>query len=222
VDRRADSEPLEYRIQWQYVALAVVFALGGLMLLWSGISGEGPQTESTSRRVRAVENVLGVRGTDILFGVFGLGLAGYVFYHVRVRKADEVQTLPPPEPRGWWLVPLPLERRAVARRAAVVGLIATVPFFVFVGGISLIGPFLGPKPIDLGGILCMFPSAGFTLALVLHFCACLFGRRLSLLGWLVVPCLFITLACATNALAGVLSHAGGNKGDAPIHDETIN
>jgi hypothetical protein len=100
-------------------------------------------------------------------------------------------------PRGWWFVPLPAERRAVARGAAVLGLIAALPLALFFGGFVLLFPLLR-GPIDAGGLLCLGPVAGLALAVVVHFFAARRGLRLSVLGWLMIPLLFLGLARLVN------------------------
>jgi hypothetical protein len=191
------------RVKWGFLALALLFLSFSALLLGMAIYDVHSSTPSTSRRVQAMERLLGERGTNALCGLVFLGLAIYFGYNSVGRELPTPETAPPatpPERAGWWLVPLPLERRALARGAAVLGLLSSVPLALALGGFVLLFPLFW-RPLDLGGIICLGPGAGLTVALVAHFLAVRRGYRLSLLGWLAVPTLFFGLVWLVNRTA---------------------
>jgi hypothetical protein len=116
------------------------------------------------------------------------------------RSGLPISSSPDRPARGWFFVPLPPERLAIARGAAIVGLICTLPLFLFIGGVPLLIALL-KRPMDVGGLICLGPGGGLCLAGVVHFFAARRGFRLSVLGLLVIPVLFFGLIFVVNSVS---------------------
>ena len=193
--RSAPAAPL--RLVWRYLLGAAFFGVLGVAILVSAIQAK--YTEGTFRSSRTgtvfTKGATEQRIEALVGGLGLLVLAGFLATRSVTRKPA-----PPTPAGGWWLVPVPPERRAMAGGAATAGLFFALPLALGFGGFTLIFPLLR-GPMDMGGIACLGPASGVALALVVHFFAVRRGFTLAPLGWLAIAIIFVGLAWLVNGVA---------------------